>query len=171
MANKYVSPNRLSLFLENLKNIFSPLTHTHTVSELSDYAVDSELSPTSYNPVANNVINAEFDAVATAMSALDSAIDGKASLDHNHDDKYDAIGSSETALTSAKEYTDNKVASMVFIGTYAEYKTAYDNGEIPLNTFVILTDDNDSSGDGSDNTSTSTSSKLGEGVLGYMILG
>lgn len=34
---------------------------------------------------------------------------GAAAEDHNHDGDYDALGSSDTALTSAKSYTDNKV--------------------------------------------------------------
>lgn len=165
--NKYVSPSRLSLFLENLKSIFSPVLHTHSIKDLTDYVVDTELSSDSTNPVANATLNEEFEAVANAMSALELSIDSKADSDHNHDSSYDSIGSAETALATSKEYTDTKVASMVFIGTYAEYQTANANGEIPINTFVILTDGETSGGE----SSTSTSSKLGEGVLGYMILG
>lgn len=64
------------------------------------------------------------------------------------------------------------VNSKIFIGTYAEYETANVNGDVPINTLVIITDDESFNGSSSgDNTSTSTSSKLGEGVLGYMILG
>ena len=77
MANKYVSPSKLSLFLDNLRSIFSPLTHAHSLSDISDYKVDTELSSTSNNPIANSAIDAEFDAVATAMNALDSALDDK----------------------------------------------------------------------------------------------
>lgn len=72
--NKYVSPSKLSLFLDNLRSIFSPLIHNHTVSEISDYAVDDELSPTSKNPVANATINEEFEAVSYGMSALEVSI-------------------------------------------------------------------------------------------------
>ena len=139
--NKYVSSSRLALFLDNLKTIFSPLVHTHKISEISDYVVDSELSSTSTNPVANNAINAEFDAIANAMGALDLAIDGKADSNHNHDDKYDVKGSAEMALATSKEYTDDKIASMIFIGTYEEYQTANANNLIPINTFVIITDE------------------------------
>jgi hypothetical protein len=76
--NKYVSPSRLSLFLDNSKNIFSPLVHTHKIGDISDYVVDDTLSPTSNNPVANSAINAELDAISEAMGALELAIDGKA---------------------------------------------------------------------------------------------
>ena len=76
--NKYVSPSKLSVFLNNLKTIFSPLVHTHKISDLTDYTVDSALSSTSSNPVQNKVLDAEFEAISTAMNALDSAIDDKA---------------------------------------------------------------------------------------------
>lgn len=78
--NKYVSPSRLSLFLDNLKNTFSPLAHKHKLSDISDYTIDSELSADSKNPVANDAINAEFEAISDAMGALELAIDGKADI-------------------------------------------------------------------------------------------
>ena len=88
MANKYVTPRRLSTFLENLKNIFASITHKHILSDITDYEVDTALSSTSTNPVANKVIDAEFDAISDAIGVLDLAIDDKADKDHNHDDKY-----------------------------------------------------------------------------------
>ena len=70
MANKkYVSLNRLSDFLDNLKNTFL---------KKSDYVVDSALSSTSSNPVANSVLNAEFEEIAHAMNIYGLAIDDKA---------------------------------------------------------------------------------------------
>ena len=60
------------------------------------------------------------------------------------------------------------INSKIFVGTYAEYQTADVNGKIPVGALVILTDDATSGGESS---STSTSSKLGTGALGYMILG
>ena len=67
MAKKYVSLSKLSFFLDNLKTIFSPLIHTHKISDISDYVVDSELSPTSTNPIQNKVLDAELNAMADAM--------------------------------------------------------------------------------------------------------
>lgn len=168
MANKYVSPSKLSVFLENLRNIFSPLVHTHKISELTDYVVDSELSSISNNPVANSVINDEFDAINSAMGTLELAID-----EHTHmvSDISDlTVTANElnfvAGITSnIQTQFDNLIK--VFIGTYAQYETANINGKIPINTLVILTDDGASSGD----SSASTSSILGTGALGYMILG
>ena len=75
--NKYVSPSKLSLFLENLRTIFAPLVHTHKISEISDYTVDNVLSSTSTNPVQNKVLDAEFQAISDALQVYDAALDDK----------------------------------------------------------------------------------------------
>lgn len=93
MANnskKYVSLTRLQTFLDNLKTTFSSIGHKHKTSDLTDYTVDSSLSSTSANPVQNKVLDAEFEAIATGMNALETAIDGKADSTHNHDSAYAA---------------------------------------------------------------------------------
>jgi hypothetical protein len=77
---KYASLQTLQTFLVNLKNTFSELYHKHTLNDITDYTVDTELSATSTNPVTNNVINAEFEAVGQAMLVLDSAIDNVKNL-------------------------------------------------------------------------------------------
>lgn len=87
-TKNYASLKSLQTFLDNLKNTFAPLSHNHSISDVTDYTVDSALSPTSTNPVQNKVIDEEFEAVANAMNALDLAIDGKADSDHTHDDRY-----------------------------------------------------------------------------------
>lgn len=90
MANnkKYISLNRLSNFLDNLKETFALLSHKHTVSDLTDYKVDTSLSSTSTNPVQNKVLDEEFNAVSDALGALELAVDGKSDSAHNHDDRY-----------------------------------------------------------------------------------
>lgn len=85
---KYASLSTLNTFLDNLKDTFAALSHKHTMSDLTDYKVDTALSPTSTNPVQNKVVDAEFDAIATAMGALETAIDGKANASHAHNDIY-----------------------------------------------------------------------------------
>lgn len=76
-TKKYVSLNKLSTFLDNLKNKFSELTHTHILNDITDYTVDNELSPTSTNPVQNKVLDAEFEAMSVAMNILEQSIDKK----------------------------------------------------------------------------------------------
>lgn len=130
---KYVSLSKLSVFLDNLSNKFATLTHNHRLSDISDYVIDSELSPSSTNPVQNKVVDAEFEAISTAMNALDLAIDSKADAGHMHDDRYyaedeidalleakadashnhnseyDAKGSADEALIAAKGYSDTNL--------------------------------------------------------------
>lgn len=55
------------------------------------------------------------------------------------------------------------IDSKVFVGTTEEYEAAYAEGTIQTGTIVILTDDNTA-------TSSSTTSVLGQAVLGKMIL-
>lgn len=73
---KYGGINAFQWFLSNLKIIFSEKGHTHTI--------DSALSSTSTNPVQNKVIDAEFDAVSTAMGILEAEIDKKSDTNHKH---------------------------------------------------------------------------------------
>lgn len=84
MAKKYASLETLRTFLDNIKTRYSLIGHKHTLSDITDYKVDSALSSTSTNPVQNKVLDAEFDAIAESMNALDLAIDGKANSSHTH---------------------------------------------------------------------------------------
>lgn len=81
---KYVSLSKLSTFLDNLKNTFATLIHTHKLSDITDYTVDTTLSSASNNPVANSALDAEFEAISDAMGALEQDIDGKANASHDH---------------------------------------------------------------------------------------
>lgn len=101
MAKKYVSLSKLSTFLDNLKNTFAAIGHKHTLSDISDYKVDTELSSTSTSPVQNKVVNAEFDAISDAMGALELAVDGKADAEHNHNDVYYTMEQVDTAIANS----------------------------------------------------------------------
>lgn len=69
--------------------------------------VDSALSSTSANPVQNKVIDAKFKEVGAEISALESDFDA-----HNHNNSYDTKGAANTALESAKSYTDTKTTGL-----------------------------------------------------------
>lgn len=59
----------------------------------------------------DELIKAKIDEdVASAKSYADGLASGKADSNHNHDTKYDAKGSADTALASAIAYTDTEVA-------------------------------------------------------------
>jgi hypothetical protein len=106
-SKKYVSLTRLSNFLDNIKAKYSKIGHKHTMSDLTDYKVDTTLSSTSNNPIANKTVDAEFDAIATAMGALDLAIDGKADASHTHDDRYYTESEIDTKLASKANSSHN----------------------------------------------------------------
>lgn len=115
MANekKYASLESLQSFLENIKTAFAKKSHTHTVSDISDIeniidiAVDTELSSTSNNPVANSTLNAEFDAISEAMNVLEAAIDDKADSGHTHDDRYYTETEIDTKLSGKADTSHN----------------------------------------------------------------
>lgn len=114
MAKKYISLSRLSTFLDNLKTTFAAISHKHTVSDLTDYVVDTELSSTSTNPVQNNVIDAEFEAIGNAMGALELAIDGKVDASHDHNNLYYTEIEVDEKLNEAKEDASNKDAFVLY---------------------------------------------------------
>lgn len=134
-TKKYINLSNLSVFLDGLKTKFAALTHTHSISEITDYTVDNALSPDSTNPVQNKVIDSEFEAVSTAMNALDSAIDNKADKVHNHDDIYYTEAEVDTALAgkadkdhthdlSAYETTTNAAAKLAEAKSYSDTNLA-----------------------------------------------
>lgn len=108
MANnqkKYASLSTLQTFLDNIKTRFTQIGHKHTLSDLTDYKVDTTLSSTSSNPIANKTVNAEFDAIGDALGALELAIDGKADDGHNHDSRYYTESEIDTKLSSKSDTT------------------------------------------------------------------
>ena len=117
---KYVSLSKLEGFLDNLKNTFSTITHKHTLSDLTDYKVDTALSSTSSNPVANKVIDAEFNSIADAMNALESAIDDTAdNMASNYDESIIGLSIDGQTITYIKG--DGSVHTMITQDTNTEY--------------------------------------------------
>lgn len=95
---KYVSLSKLAAFLDKLKTTFASLNHTHKLSDITDYTIDTALSDTSTNPVQNKVLNEEFDSIATAMNALEAAVD---EIDVNPDWSQND--------STAKDYIKNRI--------------------------------------------------------------
>ena len=104
---KYISLTRLSDFLDNIKAKYSQIGHKHTTSDLTDYKVDTVLSSTSTNPVQNKVIDAEFEAMVSAMGALELAIDGKSDTSHSHNDTYYTEVEVDSLLSGKSDSTHN----------------------------------------------------------------
>ena len=121
MANKkYVSLSKLQTFLDNLRDTFASFAHTHKVSDLTDYTVDTVLSSASSNPVQNKVLDAEFDAIATAMGALETAIDGKSDASHNHNDTYYTESEIDTKLSTVNTSITNITSGSVTVAKAEE---------------------------------------------------
>lgn len=62
---KYISLSKLTLFFSELQKIFSPLAHKHKISDISDYSIDTEMSSTSNNPIANKTVTEAINKVST----------------------------------------------------------------------------------------------------------
>lgn len=60
---KYVTLSKLSIFLDNLANKFSPKSHTHKIDDVLDYTVDDQLSVVSTNPVQNKAVSLELESI------------------------------------------------------------------------------------------------------------
>ena len=105
---KYVNLSALSTFLDNLKNIFSPTTHTHTQSDIVDLTIDSTVG-NSPNLVKNSAVNSALIATKEELSK---------------------------DIQAAKDYTDTEIASLVnsapeTLDTLGELATAFqDNKEV-----------------------------------------
>lgn len=69
---KYASKSALQTFLDNLKSIFSALVHTHSIDDITDYRLDSQISAESANPVTNSAISAKFDEMKTYIDDITS---------------------------------------------------------------------------------------------------
>lgn len=150
---KYVSLSKLGDFLDNLNNTFSSITHNHTLSDITDYEVDAALSSASTNPVQNKVIDAEFEAVSTAMNALDLAIDGKADASHNHsiddvenlqtnlDTINDVVSEKSKVQVSASGATKHIPTLTIHRVTQAEYDKAVEDGTIDEDAIYLTPDE------------------------------
>ena len=162
-TKKYVSLSKLSTFLDNLKTTFAALSHTHTISELTDYEVDAQLSSTSTNPVQNKIVSTEIDTINQTLSdvnqtisehetSLGSKVDSTAFTDHVQSPSkggtgITAIGSGNFLVTngdeSMVEMTPDEVldyinGANVMTMTTAEYEALGEN--INANTLYALTD-------------------------------
>ena len=151
--NKYVSPSKLSIFLDNLKNIFSPLVHSHKISDIIDYSVDLELSSTSNNPVANSVLDAEFEAISQALNVYDSVLDEKANISHIHEigdinnlqNTIDVVNDTVAQKSQVQVVTSetSEILSTLKIHrlTKEEYEQAVANGTIEENSLYLTPDE------------------------------
>lgn len=109
-TKKYVSLNKLSLFLDNLKNIFSLKTHGHTLSEIEDLFIDSEVTA-SNNLVKNSAVNSAIKSVRSDLGkdieeAINYADTKIADLVSSAPETLDTLGELAAAFQDNKEVVD-----------------------------------------------------------------
>ena len=68
--NKYLGKLGLPQLIEEIKSGFAKLVHTHKLSEITDYTVDSEIKSDSENPVQNMVIKEALDLKVPIMRTV-----------------------------------------------------------------------------------------------------
>ena len=136
MANKkYVSLSKLQTFLDNLKSTFALSTHKHTTADLTDYAVDTALSSTSTNPVQNAVIDAEFEAVSTAMSILDAEVDTKATANHGiYYGTCDSAANAQIKTVTLKDATGFSLEEGAVVIVKFKYHNSIPNPQMKVGT-------------------------------------
>lgn len=89
-TKKFASLETIQAFLDGCKTLFANITHKHTISDITDYAVDSELSSDSTNPVQNVVVNTALEAakselleeIANKSDASNPVLEGSMGLNH-----------------------------------------------------------------------------------------
>ena len=67
---KYLGLDGLGRFTEMSRNIFSLKSHTHLVSQISDYKVDDTLSKESSHPIQNRTVTKAIDMVVADQKLL-----------------------------------------------------------------------------------------------------
>ena len=60
-GKRYLGESGLQKLIEMIKAGYAKLVHSHTISDITDYTVDSEILSDSKNPVQNKVIKAALD--------------------------------------------------------------------------------------------------------------
>lgn len=128
--NKYAGLESLRVFLTNIRNTFSQIGHKHTKSEITDFAHDHNdiyYTETEIDTKLNNKADASHTHSISNVTNLQTELNSKVSTSRTINGKSlaenitlsasdvgaDASGSASSALSSAKTYTDQKVAALV----------------------------------------------------------
>ena len=108
---EFLDESGLQYVINKFMTLFAKIMHTHELSDISDYTVDSSLSSTSTNPVQNKAVNSALNGkVPTTRTVNGKALSSNITLSasdvgasesgHNHDDKYYTEAETDTKLNS-----------------------------------------------------------------------
>ena len=98
--NEFLDESGLQSVINKFVALFAKITHTHELSEISDYTVDSSLSSTSTNPVQNKIITVEINRINETLSGT-AYID----VEDNENIEYPDISTSDNIVDSALSET------------------------------------------------------------------
>lgn len=153
---KYLNPDGLIRLTANIFNTFAQKFHNHTISDISDYVVDKELSSTSTNPVENSIIKAKFDSVDSDLKNL---VEKANELDEIKANKSDldayltikdymlgggSIGTPEedgTSVTTQYTYTydgDNTSDAHDWVTNYGDLRMFVKMGDVPAGRLNLV---------------------------------
>ena len=149
--NKYLDSDGLIRLVANSINKFSPKVHNHTVSEISDYIVDSELSNYSINPVSNNILKWKFDLIDEYLSNAvlyteqslteEEKAQARKNLGISNQNNSSSTIPSGDVVTTEYTYTyngDNTSDANSWVSNYGDIKVFVKMGDIPEGTLNLV---------------------------------
>ena len=140
---KYVGSEALIRLVAQLKAGFASLTHTHTISDITDYTVDSSLSSTSTNPVQNKVVNSAISSNLNSAKAYTDSEVAKVTggtvvvKEAEHADTADSATTATTA-TNANHAATADSATTATSATFATKATQDGNGNVISDTYETI---------------------------------
>lgn len=99
----------------SVKSAYDAATAAKTQADIAYDLADSKAATLSDLGVTATA--AELNYVSGVTSSVQTQLDGKSSSGHNHDSAYDSKGSANSALTTAKAYTDTKTSGLASTST------------------------------------------------------
>lgn len=109
---KYATLNNLQTFLNNLKNVFAEIPHTHTKNEITDFPdINSEINKHNVSTNTHNDMRIDIEDIATRLSALadcdDETLDQISEIVQYIKDNRELIELITTSKVSVSDIIDN----------------------------------------------------------------
>lgn len=92
----------------NFSGNYNDLTNKPSIPSISGLATEAYV-----DEAVSTKANSSHTHTIANVSGLQSALDSKSASTHNHNSAYDVLGAASSALTSAKDYTDDAIADEV----------------------------------------------------------
>lgn len=113
---KLTTLENLTQFLTWIRKQFAAITHSHKLSDITDYTVDSELSAESANPIENQAVSVAIASVTDEISALETSVN---KLDTEKADRIVATSEADGLMSSAdKSKLDGLASSEILYTTF-----------------------------------------------------